>query len=142
MIVRPWTKGDTDRIVLQPAQWYLRAMVDAETDFSGMADQGLAWTAESDGRILGIAGMLPQWENRAIAWALLADNLDNQFLKIHTAVKRFIDVSGFRRIEATVDMGFPQGIRWMKMLGFEQEGIMRAYRPDGADMILFARISK
>lgn len=143
MIVRPWTSGDTDRIQLQPAQQYLRTMVDnVTTNFQVLSDQGLAWTAEHDGRILGIAGLLPQWENRAIAWALLADNLDNQFLRVHGAVKRFIESSGYRRIEATVDVGFPEGEKWIRLLGFEYEGLMRGYRPDGADILLYARVVK
>jgi len=39
-----------------------------------------------------------------------------------------------------VDVGFKEGHRWIKMLGFELEGYMKAYRPDGADMLLYARI--
>jgi RimJ/RimL family protein N-acetyltransferase len=55
-------------------------------------------------------------------------------------VVEFLDNAPYRRIEATVDVGFKQGHRWIKMLGFELEGYMRAYRPDGADMLLYARV--
>jgi RimJ/RimL family protein N-acetyltransferase len=47
---------------------------------------------------------------------------------------------GSRRYESTVDVGFKQGHRFMKMLGFEVEGYLKAYRPDGADMVLYARV--
>lgn len=111
-----------------------------DADLTHLADAGLAWTAEDDGEIIGIAGLAPQWENRAIAWALISASAGKRFQVIHRAVKRFLDVSPFRRIEANVDVGFEQGERWMKMLGFEYEGYLRAYRPDGADMLLFSRI--
>jgi hypothetical protein len=51
-------------------------------------------------------------------------------------------MSEYRRIEATVDVGFTEGERWMTLLGFEYEGLMRAYRPDGQDMLMFARVVK
>lgn len=140
MIVRPWMPGDSQRVVLQPAQHYMYGFQELNADLSHLSDAGLAWTAEHDGEVLGIAGLAPQWENRAIAWALISESAGKHFQVIHRAVKRFLDVSSFRRIEANVDVGFEAGERWMKMLGFEYEGYMRAYRPDGADMLLFARV--
>ena len=84
--------------------------------------------------------MEPQWENRATAFALLSDDSGPHFPAIHSAVVEFLDNAPYRRIEATVDVGFKQGHRWIKMLGFELEGYMKAYRPDGADMLLYARV--
>lgn len=75
-----------------------------------------------------------------MAWALVSQDAGVHFAAIHRAVRRFLDVSEFRRIEAHVDVDFPQGARWMKMLGFEFEARMRGFRPDGADMLLFARV--
>ena len=132
--------GDTVKIATQPAQQYLHRIVDVRADFTELANQGLAWTAESEGRILAIAGVEPQWENRAIAFALISGSAGAHFRAIHSAVARFLDSAPYRRIEATVDVGFEQGHRWIKMLGFEIEGYMKAYRPDGADMLLYARV--
>ena len=140
MIVRTWRRGDTEAVELQSAQQYLRCIVDVRADFTELAEKGLVWTAEHDGAIMGIAGVEPQWENRATAFALLSDDSGTHFPAIHSAVVEFLDNAPYRRIEATVDVGFKQGHRWIKMLGFELEGYMRAYRPDGADMLLYARI--
>jgi RimJ/RimL family protein N-acetyltransferase len=140
MIVRPWQLGDTERLLLQPAQEYMRSFQEFGADFTELSNAGLAWTAEDDGEILGIAGLIVQWENRATAWALVSAGAGKRFVRIHAAVKRFLDVAPFRRIEASVDVGFIEGMRWMEMLGFEYEGLMVAYRPDGADMLLYARI--
>jgi RimJ/RimL family protein N-acetyltransferase len=140
MIVRPWTLGDTERLHMQPAQEYLGHIVNVGVDFTELANHGFAWTAEHDGQVIAIAGVLPQWENRATAWALIAKSAGEHFKAIHDAVVEFLDRAPFRRIDATVDVGFTQGHRWIKMLGFELEGYMRAYRPDGADMLLYARV--
>lgn len=125
---------------MQPAQEYLTRIVDVRADFTELAEKGLVWTAEHDGAILGIGGVEPQWENRATAFALLSDDSGPHFPAIHSAVVEFLDNAPYRRIEATVDVGFKQGHRWIKMLGFELEGYMKAYRPDGADMLLYARV--
>ena len=101
---------------------------------------GLAWTAEDDGRVVMCGGLLPQWENRALAWALIGENAGAHFAMIHRHVKQFLTLCPYRRIEAHVDVGFAAGVRWMKMLGFELEAYKKAFRPDGPDMLEFVRI--
>lgn len=140
MIVRPWAKGDTEKINLQSAQQYMHAFIDMSADLSELSTAGFAWVAEHEGEVLAIAGLVPQWENRALAWALLSGNCGEHFWGIHSAVHRFLDQSPYRRIEAHVDAGFKQGHRWITMLGFEIEGYMKAFRPDGSDMLLYARV--
>jgi hypothetical protein len=140
MIVRPWQLGDTERILIQSAQEYMRTFHEFHADLTDLSNAGLAWTAEDNGEVLAIAGLAVQWENRAIAWSLVSANAGKRFVKIHAAAKRFLDAAPFRRIEANVDVGFTEGMRWMDLLGFKYEGLMAAYRPDGADMLLYARI--
>ena len=91
MIVRTWRRGDTEAVELQSAQQYLRCIVDVRADFTELAEQGLVWTAEHDGMILGIGGVEPQWENRATAFALLSDDSGPHFPAIHSAVVEFLD---------------------------------------------------
>lgn len=140
MIVRPWVKGDTESISIQQAQSYMYGAPEIVADLTSLSEVGMAWTFDEGGEILGVAAVASQWDNRAMALVLLSQNAGKRFHSIHRAVYRFLDVCGVRRVEATVDVGFDAGDRWMKMLGFEYEGLMRAYRPDGADMKLYARI--
>jgi len=141
MIVRKWEPGDTERLLLQPSQDYMYPLLE-QLNIQPLADAGMAWVGEEDGDILAIAGLAPQWENRATAWALVSSMAGKRFLAIHRAVESVLDNARFRRIEATVDIGFEPGHRWMKMLGFRPEGYLEAYRPDGADQILYARIRR
>jgi RimJ/RimL family protein N-acetyltransferase len=56
------------------------------------------------------------------------------------AVRRLLSLRSFRRIEASTEADFKQGCRWLEMLDFQSEGLMRKYGPDGADHIRYARI--
>ena len=142
MIFRPWKLGDTEQIVLQSAQHYVYSLDFMKSDFTELSEQGFAKTIEHDGLILGLAGLVPQWENRAIVWAMLSADIGKHFAAFHKHVEAFLQNAPFRRIEATVDVGFEQGTRWMQLLGFEVEGYLKAYRPDGGDMLLYSRIKQ
>jgi RimJ/RimL family protein N-acetyltransferase len=46
-----------------------------------------------------------------------------------------------RRIDATARADFPPAGRMLEMLGFEAEGLMKQYGPDGASHYIYARIT-
>jgi hypothetical protein len=140
MIVRPWRIGDSEKLTVQTAQRYSGDLADVSQDLTPLSEVGLAWTGEHDGEVICCAGLLPQWHNRAIAWALVGESAGRHFAVIHKAVHRFLVASPYRRIEAHVDVGFTAGARWVKMLGFELEAYKKAFRPDCADMLEFVRI--
>lgn len=140
MIVRPWTLGDSEAVLLQPAQRYTSDIADVTTDLTPLSALGLTWTGVVDEKVVACGGLLPHWPGRATAWMLIGEASGPHFRAIHRAVSRFLARSPYRRIEAHVDVGFDAGVRWIKMLGFELESYKRAYRPDGADMLEFVRI--
>jgi len=144
MIVRPYEVGDERRVRLQVSQQYLGEYLDTldTMELKALTEAGLVWTCEKHGTIIAIGGLIPLWENRAQAWMLIAGDLKTNMIGLHRGVKKFLAKAPYRRIEATVDIGFKEGYRWLKMLGFEIEGYMKAYRPDGGDMMLFARVRR
>jgi len=142
MIVRPWVKGDSARVLLQPAQQYTADIADVTSDLTDLSNLGLAWTGEHAGQVIACGGLLPHWPGRATAWMLIGQSAGPHFAAIHKHVARGLLTHPYRRVEAHVDVGFTAGIRWMKMLGFEMEAYKRAYRPDGADMLEFVRIRR
>lgn len=141
MIVRLWQPGDTEKLMLQPSQMYMGAIL-KDLNLEPLAVRRMAWVGETEEGIVGIAGLSPQWEGRATAWALISTLAGKHFFQIHKQVLKFLVECPFRRVEATVDVGFEPGHRWVKMLGFEPEGYLRAYRPDGGDQILYARVRR
>lgn len=140
MIARPWQRGDTDRLKVQPAQRYNSEMLDANVDLTPLVSQGLAWTHEHEGEIVAVGGLDPQWQNRAVAFAMLSDTAGRHMLRLHRWWNNWLDQCPFRRVEAYVDVGFQPGIRWVTMSGFKLEAYKQCFRPDGADMLEFVRI--
>jgi RimJ/RimL family protein N-acetyltransferase len=101
---------------------------------------GNGYTALVDGAPIGCAGLAEQWEGRALAWALIGADAGPYFTGIVRAMRRGLDLTPWRRIEAQVDVDFPAGIRLAHMLGFEVESKMRAFTSAGRDAFMFVRI--
>lgn len=102
------------------------------------------WSASlmDGGVVLACAGVLPYWEQRALVWSFLsADVNKHNFKTVHTAAKEFLDGLPFARLEAAVAVGFKNGHRWVKALGFEVESpLMRKFQVNGGDCVGYVRI--
>jgi RimJ/RimL family protein N-acetyltransferase len=46
-----------------------------------------------------------------------------------------------QRIQASVHANDKQAIRYVEWLGFENEGLMKKFGPDGSDYYRFARVA-
>lgn len=128
---------------LQPAQSHMIGML-AENGYGAMLENGPSFTALDDaGHVLICAGFDERWTGCAQAWALLSCDAGRHMIGIVRALRGYIDnVAPWHRIEAAVDVGFVAGERLLELLGFEFEGIARAYRPDGGNCTMWARIKK
>ena len=95
-----------------------------------------------DGSILAIGGINPVWHQRAVAWGLLSDSIGASMTPVHRAVLRGLDgLFVTKRVEAYVALDHAEGFRWMRLLGFQQEGMMRCFH-EGQDFALFSRIRR
>jgi hypothetical protein len=101
---------------------------------------GYSYTAMVDGRPIACAGLAEQWEGRALAWALIGQDAGPHFVRMVRGMRRALDMSRWRRIEAQVDAEFVEGIRLAVMLGFEVESKMRLFTTEGRDAFMFVRI--
>ena len=142
MIVTAFRPEHVRALELQQAQRYFVGDISSEAYGRMLAQSASAFTALDGGRVIACSGCVEIWDNRAMAWALVSKDAGRHMLGIHKAVAGFLAGAKWRRIEASVDVGFEAGMRWMAMLGFtcETPEPMRAYRPDGGDCYLFARI--
>jgi hypothetical protein len=133
---------------LQPAQRALDGVIVKPAYAAMLRDHGVALTAldeDANGvRVAACAGVLFQWQGRAIAWTLVGDGRRDEWLAIVRRMSETIAAvhrTGTHRIEATADAGFAAGNRMLRMLGFQCEGVMRAYSPDRRDHNLYAKIA-
>ncbi|MFP3799439.1 GNAT family N-acetyltransferase [Paraburkholderia sp. SIMBA_027] len=105
-----------------------------------IANTGVAWAVVEDGAAIACGGIAEAWADRAIAWSMITPRAFQHFRHLHRVVKRVFDESPWARIEIDVRADHAAGRRWAEHLGFTIEGIRRKYTPDGADMILYARV--
>lgn len=142
MIITAFRPEHVRTLELQEAQRYFVADMSGEAYGRALAQSGQAFTALDGDRVIACSGCVEIWDNRAMAWALISKDAGRHMVGVHKAVAGFLAGAKWRRIEATVDVGFGAGMRWMAMLGFvlETPEPMRAYRPDGGDCYLFARV--
>jgi hypothetical protein len=75
-----------------------------------------------------------------VLWSFLGVDARRNLLPITKAALRLLDMAQLRRVTATTPCDFGAGCRWLSMLGFQVEGAMRSYAPDGRDHFLYARI--
>lgn len=141
MRVVPFEIEHLHRLKLQPNQHdALLRMSDMEEAY--LAASEFAFTGLDGEEVVACAGIVKMWEGRGHAWALLSGNIGNRFVRVHRAVKRAVEVSGYHRVEMVVDSDFPAAIKWAEKLGFrcETPDGMPGYYNDGRLYKLFARI--
>ena len=102
-----------------------------------------AWTVFRDGIPICCIGIEPRWPGRGAAWAFFSDHADlRDHLWIARTIKNRLSVLrcslGLRRLEATTIAGWEPGERWLQRLGFQAEGVLRAYDPLGRDHRMYA----
>lgn len=93
-------------------------------------------------KLIACAGLVPLYEgsHRALIWSLLAKGGEKYLLPLTRCGLRLMRVSPFKRIEGTTPCDFPEGHRWLRMLGFEMEAeCMRNYQLN-KDHSLYSRI--
>jgi hypothetical protein len=104
---------------------------------------GAALTALEGDHVLMTGGLMPTGDQMAVLWAVLADDAGAHMVRLDKAVRRFLAIhERYRRLEASVQQDFPEGCRWLELLGFEREGPLRAYGDDGADHWRYARVRR
>lgn len=137
--VVPYEPAHLQRLVVDGGQAWLRPLVEDTAYAEGLARQSAAFTGLAGNLPVICAGVTEQWEGRAIAWALLSSAAGQHMLAITRAVARFLDRSGYDRVEAHVRLRPKAGARWCEMLGFHFEGRMRRFL-EGDDFDLYARV--
>lgn len=90
--------------------------------------------------VLACAGVTEYWRNRGEAWAVLDPDCKPHFIRVHGAIKRFLDICPITRVEAAVDVSFGPGVRWVNALGFQYEATLRKFLPDGQDVFFYSRV--
>ncbi len=97
-----------------------------------------------DGRCIGAAGLQQVFAHRAACWMLLSEEAEDHMVAITRKVRRVVALSPYRRVELTVDTGFPNGHKFAELLGFKRETDepLQAYGPAGNAEHMYALIKE
>jgi hypothetical protein len=104
---------------------------------------GPAITALIHGTPLAVFGFIPYWKGLAEFWSMFDDRIRRYPKGMTSVAKQFLYIAevseGLHRLQITVKSDDARAYRWAKALGFQEEGLMRKFLPDGSDSYMMAR---
>ncbi len=132
-----------DRNVREQDLW-LSSYPDWEKWTKGWKDGGPAHTLIIEDEIVACGGVvLLEWK-RGEAWTLLSSLFykypKTVFRLVRDNLNRIIQEHDLRRVQALVKPDFITARNFMMHLGFQNEGLLKAFGPRGEDLLMFARI--
>lgn len=82
------------------------------------------------------------WPGRTILWGYLGADCGRALPVMTKEIRRQIRGMAveFPRMEAYAERHHAEGHRWLKLLGFKQEGLMRKFY-NGRDYVLYAKVT-
>jgi hypothetical protein len=139
MIVVPFERNHLERMILQQRQQGLEHLLTSE--IYNTLTEIPSYSALDGDEVLACAGVIEVAPGRAVAWAYISQDVGCRMKGVTRYVKRFLEMSQYRRIEMDVDCDFIQAHRWARILGFEMECERRkSFTPDGRDCALYAKV--
>jgi hypothetical protein len=105
---------------------------------------GMSFTALVNNKPIAAGGMYLLWDGVAEGWVMATKDIWEYRITMARNFKEKFDIlvktSKVKRIQTNVKANFKLGHRFAEWLGFEKEGLMKYYGPDGSDYIRYARI--
>jgi hypothetical protein len=132
---RPW---DVEGYAGKPWDEIYRSILDAQKN-------GPIWTGvDEDGSILCITGFTILWPGVAEGWGFFSSQVFKRPREVLGLYRRWIravmDSWELHRLQILVHCALYGGDRWAQAMGFECEGRMRRWGPDGKDYFRYALV--
>lgn len=135
MIFRELQQSDVDFVAENTISRGFLGKQPQEIDFS--------YTLEHNGKILGIGGVRLITPTTGWGWFNMTTFARGHIVVCYRTIKDWLDTlvedNGLKRVQAYIDVSFPEGIRMAKHLGFEEESLMKDFLPTG-DAFLYVKI--
>lgn len=144
MIVIPFKASHLKKMKVHSSQAFLEPHFE-DPDALQWTDLSYSAVDPFAGKICGCLGVIPQWPGRAVAWAVIAEGVTvREMVFITKATVDFLESiqanPKYRRVETTVMSNWPQGARWAERLGFDYEGTLKAWGPNGGNFDMYGRV--
>ena len=102
-------------------------------------------TGRRNGDIIVMGGVHVLWQGVGEGWIMVSKHAYKTPITVARYADEFFDVimheAQVQRVQASVHAEDSQAVKFAKWLGFENEGLMKKYGPDGSDYYRMARVS-
>lgn len=88
---------------------------------------------DDKGELKACLGVFELMSGLGVAWAMFSQDAGRYLPAISLRARRYLRQCRFRRVEAWIDPGFEQSVRWAKLMNFQFEGVMRKRSPTHDD---------
>ncbi len=105
----------------------------------------IAFSLINEGQVIVVGGIYEIWPGVGEAVTIMSKQAykyrKSMFAAVLRGLRTGIKIGQYRRVQATVKADFDAGINFVEALGFEREGLMRSWGPDGSDFLMYARLT-
>ena len=105
---------------------------------------GLSFTLLCNSECVCSGGIVPLWSGVAEGWVISSKRIYENRIKASRLIRKRTDLlcaaNRIWRLQTSVKANFKMGIRFAEFLGFNNEGLMRAYGPDKTNYYRMAKI--
>lgn len=101
---------------------------------------GPSWHVRREGKLVALGGHAPIWKGRTMVWGYLGADSGPSMAAVTRKVRAELDALAleFPRIEAYASRDYRAASRWLVLLGFRRECLMRKFA-EGRDYFMYAR---
>jgi hypothetical protein len=107
--------------------------------------EGVSYTGEVDGKVVGCAGVDIYWKGVGEIWSLISSHLRSNPKQTYRCIKEglriIVECYAVRTLLAYARADFPEAQRMLEHLGFTQKCRIENYNPDHTDAYLYVRNS-
>lgn len=134
------------RLRLPEYQDYLQQFIPNDAWRRMYFHPGLSFSAVDGDYVAACFGTVPQWPGRGFVWALFDSKLGPRRFSAVTQFARkqgdiLLGTLEYYRLEAFVQVGYTQAVRWAELLGMSREGLH--VKLDGrSDYYTYARVKQ
>jgi RimJ/RimL family protein N-acetyltransferase len=111
---------------------------------SPLLSSGICFTAVSGGRILVVGGILLVSKHTGYGWTIVGSYASGYGMEIVRTAKSQIENMmrdlRLHRLETANLVDATEHMRWCRLLGFAEEGILRQYDDKGRDYVRMAKL--
>jgi hypothetical protein len=105
--------------------------------------KGMSFSGTYDDQVFAMFGLVPYWKGCYECWLIPATDLDIHKMKMHRTSLRFFEYTAkvlrAKRYQCYVFSANLRAVRWIEMMLFKKEGLMKNFGPNQEDFFLYAR---